>query len=97
MYLATKYILYNVGVSIFLLIGFLGMVTIILPLLHTWTLYGSNEHTLNFEAIANQSYSLALEILLYIGFLIAFAFKLPITPLHTWLPNTHGKHITVHV
>ncbi|KAJ0561540.1 putative NADH:quinone oxidoreductase/Mrp antiporter, membrane subunit [Helianthus annuus] len=39
----------------------------------------------------NQSYPVALEIIFYIGFLIAFAVKLPILPLHTWLPDTHGE------
>lgn len=80
LYSATKFILYTAGGSIFLLIGVLGM-----------GLYGSNEPTLNFETVANQSYPLALEILLYFGFLIAFAVKLPIIPLHTWLPDTHGE------
>ena len=80
LYSATKFILYTAGGSIFLLIGVLGM-----------GLYGANEPTLNFETVANQSYPLALEILLYIGFLIAFAVKLPIIPLHTWLPDTHGE------
>ncbi|YP_004769997.1 NADH-plastoquinone oxidoreductase subunit 4 (chloroplast) [Wolffia australiana] len=80
LYSATKFILYTAGGSIFLLIGVLGM-----------GLYGSNEPTLNFETLANQSYPLALEILLYFGFLIAFAVKLPIIPLHTWLPDTHGE------
>ncbi|KAM0006079.1 putative NADH:quinone oxidoreductase/Mrp antiporter, membrane subunit [Helianthus debilis subsp. tardiflorus] len=54
-------------------------------------LYGSNEPTLNFETSVNQSYPVALEIICYIGFLIAFAVKLPILPLHTWLPDTHGE------
>nr|YP_009092044.1 NADH-plastoquinone oxidoreductase subunit 4' [Spirodela polyrhiza]AEK94391.2 NADH-plastoquinone oxidoreductase subunit 4 [Spirodela polyrhiza] len=80
LYSATKFILYTAGGSIFLLIGVLGM-----------GLYGSNEPTLNFETLGNQSYPLALEILLYFGFLIAFAVKLPIIPLHTWLPDTHGE------
>lgn len=54
-------------------------------------LYGSNEPTFNFETLVNQSYPLALEIIFYIGFFIAFAVKLPIIPLHTWLPDTHGE------
>ena len=54
-------------------------------------LYGSNEPTLNFETSANQPYPVALEILFYFGFLIAYAIKLPIIPLHTWLPDTHGE------
>nr|YP_009480146.1 NdhD [Euonymus hamiltonianus]AVY52415.1 NdhD [Euonymus hamiltonianus] len=80
LYSATKFILYTAGGSLFLLIGILGI-----------CLYGSNEPTLNFETLANQPYPLALEIIFYIGFLIAFAVKLPIIPLHTWLPDTHGE------
>lgn len=80
LYSATKFILYTAGGSIFLLLGVLGI-----------GLYGSNEPTLNFETLANQSYPVALEIIFYIGFFIAFAVKLPIIPLHTWLPDTHGE------
>nr|XP_027064013.1 uncharacterized protein LOC113690353 [Coffea arabica] len=80
LYSATKFILYTAGGSIFLLMGVLGI-----------GLYGSNEPTLNFETSANQSYPLPLEIIFYIGFFIAFAVKLPIIPLHTWLPDTHGE------
>nr|YP_009145029.1 NADH dehydrogenase subunit 4 [Dieffenbachia seguine]AKJ83439.1 NADH dehydrogenase subunit 4 [Dieffenbachia seguine] len=80
LYSATKFILYTAGGSIFLLIGVLGM-----------GLYGSNGPTLNFETLANQSYPVALEIILYFGFLIAYAVKSPIIPLHTWLPDTHGE------
>nr|YP_010883872.1 NADH-plastoquinone oxidoreductase subunit 4 [Helleborus foetidus]WIW41427.1 NADH-plastoquinone oxidoreductase subunit 4 [Helleborus foetidus] len=72
--------LYTAGGSFFLLMGVLGM-----------GLYGSNEPTLNFETLANQSYPVVLEIIFYFGFLIAYAVKLPIIPLHTWLPDTHGE------
>nr|QXO87523.1 NADH dehydrogenase subunit 4 [Hoya lyi]QXO87529.1 NADH dehydrogenase subunit 4 [Hoya lyi]UYC30226.1 NADH-plastoquinone oxidoreductase subunit 4 [Hoya sp. 8 WO-2022] len=80
LYSATKFILYTAGGSIFLLMGVLGI-----------GLYGSNQPTLNFETSANQPYPVVLEILFYIGFLIAFAVKSPIIPLHTWLPDTHGE------
>uniref|UniRef100_A0AB39U361 NAD(P)H-quinone oxidoreductase chain 4, chloroplastic n=1 Tax=Hydnocarpus kurzii TaxID=3240908 RepID=A0AB39U361_9ROSI len=80
LYSATKFILYTAGSSVFLLMGALGI-----------ALYASNEPTFNFETSANQSYPVALEILFYIGFLIAFAVKSPIIPLHTWLPDTHGE------
>nr|YP_009546785.1 NADH-plastoquinone oxidoreductase subunit 4 [Anigozanthos flavidus]AYP35525.1 NADH-plastoquinone oxidoreductase subunit 4 [Anigozanthos flavidus] len=80
LYSATKFILYTAGGSVFLLMGVLGM-----------GLYGFNEPTLNFEKLANQSYPAALEIIFYFGFLIAYAVKLPIIPLHTWLPDTHGE------
>ncbi len=80
LYSATKFILYTAGGSVFLLIGVLGV-----------GLYSSNEPTFDFETLANQSYPAALEIIFYIGFFIAFAVKLPIIPLHTWLPDTHGE------
>nr|YP_010294035.1 NADH-plastoquinone oxidoreductase subunit 4 [Paepalanthus alpinus]ULQ67330.1 NADH-plastoquinone oxidoreductase subunit 4 [Paepalanthus alpinus] len=80
LYSATKFILYTAGGSLFFLIGVLGM-----------SIYGSNEPTLDFEKLINQSYPVGLEILLYFGFLFAYAVKLPIIPLHTWLPDTHGE------
>nr|XP_048322425.1 NAD(P)H-quinone oxidoreductase chain 4, chloroplastic [Ziziphus jujuba var. spinosa] len=80
LYSATKFILYTAGGSIFLLMGVLGI-----------GLYGSTEPALNFATLVNQSYPAALEIILYIGFFIAFAVKSPIIPLHTWLPDTHGE------
>ncbi|XLS44883.1 hypothetical protein HN51_001748 [Arachis hypogaea] len=54
-------------------------------------LYSSNELTLNFETLTNQSYPGVLKIIFYMGFLFTFAVKLPIIPLHTWLPDTHGE------
>nr|YP_011014272.1 NADH dehydrogenase subunit D [Arenaria przewalskii]WQA10678.1 NADH dehydrogenase subunit D [Arenaria przewalskii] len=80
LYSATQFFLYTAGGSFFLLMGVLSV-----------GLYGSTEPTLNLERLVNQSYPLALEIIFYIGFFIAFAVKLPIIPLHTWLPDTHGE------
>ncbi|KAJ1283740.1 hypothetical protein BS78_03G149400 [Paspalum vaginatum] len=54
-------------------------------------LYGSNEPGLDLEKLINQPYPTTLEILLYFGFLIAYAVKLPTIPLYTWLPDTHGE------
>ncbi|XP_050214910.1 NAD(P)H-quinone oxidoreductase chain 4, chloroplastic [Mercurialis annua] len=80
LYSATKFILYTAGGSVFLLMGALGI-----------ALYSSNEPRFHFETSANQSYTIALEIFFYIGFLIAFAVKSPIIPLHIWLPDTHRE------
>ncbi|KAL5643310.1 hypothetical protein ACJX0J_000974 [Zea mays] len=78
--LIPVYLLLSIAVPFFFLIGVLGM-----------GLYGSNEPGLDLERLINQSYPTTLEILLYFGFLIAYAVKLPIIPLHTWLPDTHGE------
>jgi NAD(P)H-quinone oxidoreductase subunit 4 len=80
LYAATKFILYTAGGSIFLLIAIL-----------TISLWGDNSPILDMETLSNRNYPLGVEILVYIGFLIAFAVKLPIFPFHTWLPDTHGE------
>nr|AJB98503.1 NADH-plastoquinone oxidoreductase subunit 4 [Helminthostachys zeylanica] len=79
-YSATKFVLYTAGGSIFLLLGSL-----------TMGLYGSNGPSFDLHALTNKSYPITLEIILYSGFLIAYAVKLPILPFHTWLPDTHGE------
>jgi NAD(P)H-quinone oxidoreductase subunit 4 len=80
LYSATKFILYTAGGSIFLLAAIL-----------TISLFGNGGPILDMETLSQQSYPLGLEILLYLGFLIAFAVKLPMFPFHTWLPDTHGE------
>eukprot|EP00897_Mesotaenium_endlicherianum_P001214 jgi/Mesen1/111/ME1122523C07622 len=80
LYSATKFILYTAGGSIFLLVAGL-----------TMSLWGSEKPVLDFETLASKTYPLSLEVLLYFGFLITYAVKLPAFPLHTWLPDTHGE------
>ena len=80
LYAATKFILYTAGGSIFLLAAIL-----------TISLWGVSGPILDMEVLSNRSYPLVLEILVYIGFLIAYAVKLPMFPFHTWLPDTHGE------
>ncbi|MFN4279559.1 NAD(P)H-quinone oxidoreductase subunit 4 [Thermosynechococcus sp.] len=78
-YAATKFILYTAVGSLFILIAGLAM-----------AFYGG-EITLNMAALGLKDYPLALELLAYGGFLIAFGVKLPMFPLHTWLPDAHGE------
>nr|YP_010410837.1 NADH-plastoquinone oxidoreductase subunit 4 [Cycas edentata]URF35152.1 NADH-plastoquinone oxidoreductase subunit 4 [Cycas edentata] len=80
LYSATKFILYTAGGSIFISMGASSM-----------GLYGFDGPTLDFEILANKYYPVVLEIVFYLGFFIAHAIKLPILPLHTWLPDTHGE------
>jgi NAD(P)H-quinone oxidoreductase subunit 4 len=47
--------------------------------------------TFDMRSLALKDYALNLQLLLYAGFLIAYAVKLPIIPLHTWLPDAHGE------
>jgi NAD(P)H-quinone oxidoreductase subunit 4 len=79
LYAATKFILYTAGGSLFILIGAL-----------TMAFYGDIV-TFDMRAIAAKDYAFNLQLFLYGGFLIAYGVKLPIFPLHTWLPDAHGE------
>lgn len=79
LYAATKFILYTAGGSLFILVAGL-----------TMAFYGDTV-TFDMQAIAIKDFPIKLELLLYGGFLIAYGVKLPIFPLHTWLPDAHGE------
>jgi NAD(P)H-quinone oxidoreductase subunit 4 len=79
LYAATKFILYTALASVFILVSGLAM-----------AFYGDN-FTLNITELGMKNYPIALETLAYVGFLIAFAVKLPIFPFHTWLPDAHSE------
>ncbi|AFY39158.1 NADH dehydrogenase subunit M [[Leptolyngbya] sp. PCC 7376] len=79
LYAATKFILYTAGGSLFILIAAL-----------TMAFYGDTV-TFDMTAIANKDIGINLQLLLYGGLLIAYGVKLPIFPLHTWLPDAHGE------
>ncbi|KAF3888415.1 MULTISPECIES: photosynthetic/respiratory NAD(P)H-quinone oxidoreductase subunit D1 [Nostocales] len=78
-YAATKFILYTAGGSLFILIAGLTMA------FHGGTV------TFDMQALAAKDYAINLQLWLYAAFLIAYAVKLPIFPLHTWLPDAHGE------
>jgi NAD(P)H-quinone oxidoreductase subunit 4 len=79
LYAATKFILYTALASIFILIAGLAM-----------AFYGDTV-TFDIAELGLKDYPLTLELLAYVGFLIAFGVKLPIFPLHTWLPDAHSE------
>lgn len=79
LYAATKFILYTAGGSLFILLAAL-----------TMAFYGDTV-TFDMRAIANKDFAINVQLWLYGGFLIAYGVKLPIFPLHTWLPDAHGE------
>ncbi|HBB32680.1 MAG TPA: NAD(P)H-quinone oxidoreductase subunit 4 [Cyanobacteria bacterium UBA8803] len=79
LYAATKFILYTAAGSIFILVAGLAM-----------AFYGDTL-TFDMQQLAQKHYPISLELLLYAGFLISFGVKLPIFPLHTWLPFAHSQ------
>ena len=79
LYAATKFILYTALASLLILISRLALAL------------SGNEFTLNLTELAKKSTDGSFGILCYLGFLIGFGVKLPIFPLHTWLPDAHGE------
>ena len=79
LYAATKFILYTAIGSIFILVAALAM-----------AFYGGNV-TFDMRELGLKDYSLTFELCVYAALLIAYGVKLPIFPLHTWLPDAHGE------
>ncbi|MEC4891971.1 MAG: NAD(P)H-quinone oxidoreductase subunit 4 [Oscillatoria sp. PMC 1051.18] len=79
LYAATKFILYTAAASIFILVAALLMA------------FSGDTITFDIAELGMKHYPLAIEMFAYVGFLIAFGVKLPIFPLHTWLPDAHSQ------
>jgi NADH-quinone oxidoreductase subunit M len=81
-YSAIKFILYTLAGSVFMLAAIL---------LVAYSYYQAN-HELTFDMVVlgqHAAYPLIIQILAFIGFFIGFGVKLPLVPLHTWLPDAH--------
>jgi NAD(P)H-quinone oxidoreductase subunit 4 len=78
-YAATKFIIYTAAASLLILVSGLAL-----------SLAGDT-FTLNLQELSQRSYGGTFGILCYLGFLIGFGVKLPMFPLHTWLPDAHGE------
>ncbi|MDC0349013.1 NADH-quinone oxidoreductase subunit M [Alphaproteobacteria bacterium] len=77
---AFKNVLYTLFGSIFLLVSILKIFEV--------------TGTFSFIDVVKFNFSYAVEVFLFLGFLISFIIKVPIIPFHTWLPNMHGDSST---
>jgi NAD(P)H-quinone oxidoreductase subunit 4 len=78
-YAATKFILYTATASLLILVSGLALAL------------SGDSFSLNLTELSNRSPGGTFGLLCYLGFLIGFGVKLPIFPLHTWLPDAHGE------
>jgi NADH-quinone oxidoreductase subunit M len=76
LYAAIKFFLYTLAGSLLLLVAIL-------------TLYFQGGHTFDIQTLSRGTYSATLQALLFWAFFAAFAVKVPMFPLHTWLPDAH--------
>lgn len=80
----------------FFLFTFAGSAFLFVAILYLWTLSGDlsgGERTFDFARIYNglaaRPIDLEKQKLLFLAFAVAFAVKVPLFPLHTWLPDAH--------
>lgn len=80
---ATKFFIYTQASGLVMLIAILGLVFVHFRATGVWTF--------NYEMLLNTPMSQQVQYLLMLGFFIAFAVKMPIVPLHGWLPDAHSQ------
>jgi len=82
-YATIKFILYTVTGSLLLLVALIAL----------YLIHGSQtgHYTFSLYQLIRTPLSPAAEIWLYAAFLLAFAIKIPILPVHSWLPDAHTE------
>lgn len=77
-YAAIKFVLFTLAGSIFMLVGII-------------VLYYTGGRTFDIVTLSKLNYPVGLQIWLFLAFLTAFAVKVPMFPVHTWLPDAHTE------
>jgi NAD(P)H-quinone oxidoreductase subunit 4 len=76
-YASTKFLLYTAVSGLLVLAGFLGITFL------------SGSASFDYNAILTQNLGLKTQLILLTTLLIGFGIKIPLVPLHTWLPDTY--------
>ena len=76
-YAAVKFLLFTLAGSVLMLVGMIA-------------LYFASG-TLDFTALAGTTLEPSFQAWLFVAFLAAFAVKVPMFPVHTWLPDAHTE------
>ncbi len=82
-YATLKFFLFTQAGSLLMLLSILGL----------YFAHGQSTgvYTFNYNQLLGTAVSPVLAFWLMMGFLIAFGVKLPVVPLHTWLPDAHTE------
>ncbi len=83
-YSAIKFFLFTLAGSLLMLVG--------IVVLYTEYFNRTGTRTTDLLLIAKESpnFSMTLQLWTFASFFIAFAIKVPMFPVHTWLPDAHG-------
>ena len=76
-YAAVKFFLYTAVGSLLMLVAIL------------YIYFGSGAGSFGYDAFMNAGLSLREQLWLFAAFALAFGIKVPVFPLHTWLPDAH--------
>ncbi len=70
-----------------------GGLLMFIAILALYFIHGRNTgvYTFDYEALLGTTFSSTVGMLLMLGFLAAFLIKLPVVPLHNWLPDAHTE------
>jgi NADH-quinone oxidoreductase subunit M len=82
-YASLKLVLFTLGGSVLTLLGILGI----------YAAHGAaaGQYTFSLAALASAPPAQGLQFWLMAAFLVGFAVKVPLVPLHTWLPDAHTQ------
>jgi NADH-quinone oxidoreductase subunit M len=80
-YATVKFVIYTLVGSLLMLVAILAV-----AIAHA---SGGNDFTFAYEALRGYPFADSLQALAFIAFFLAFAIKVPMWPLHTWLPDAH--------
>lgn len=82
-YAAYKFFIFTQASGLLMFLAVLGL----------YFIHGRNTgvYTFNYFELIGTVIPLQIAIWLMMGFMIAFAVKLPVVPFHTWLPDAHGE------
>ena len=78
-YAALKFFIYTMAGSVLMLAG----------IIYLYNKTGTFDYPAVLLALQRGALTYPEELLLFLGFFIAFAIKVPLFPLHTWLPDAH--------
>ncbi|ERN41426.1 proton-translocating NADH-quinone oxidoreductase, chain M [Rubidibacter lacunae KORDI 51-2] len=81
-YAATKFLMYTALSGVLILASFLGLV------------WFSGAQSFDYEVARSVGLPLGIQIALLVVLLIGFGIKIPLFPLHTWLPDAHVEAST---
>lgn len=85
-YATIKFVLFSIAGSLLMLLAIIGLY------LH----HGASTGVYSFSlfTLLNTPMSMTVQLWLYAAFLLSFAIKIPVFPLHTWLPDAHAEAST---